>query len=488
MDKLGAGLGARIGLLLAAATAALCSAALCTGNASARTFTRALTDDVWDSLPAQWVPRTQHVGAGLVLLEVDWVSVEPSAPPAGADPTNPAGPQYDFRQLDSWIKNFNGSGVSVALLVTDAPAWAEGPGGTPGERAAGAWEPNATAFGQFATALARRYSGGYPDPASPGHALPRVKYFQAWAEANFTVHLAPQWTFSGGAWVPFAPAMYRTMLNAFYAGVKSVNRSDVVITTGFGPYGDLQPGACSGPNTATGNGCRMPPAMFARELLCLHGHALKPESCPDPAHFDALAMDPYEVSSPTTAAFNPDDVSAPDLWKLTRALKKAVRLHRALPRAHKQLWVTEFSYDSNPPNPGAVSLAKQARWLDEALFLFWKQGVSTAVWYLVRDQAPTFNSTDYYSGLYYFNGNAKPAAEAFRFPLVVWPNGRHATVWGIAPQTGRLKVQRQRGRSWKTLLRMRVSTGRVFTRSISSRLRGHFRAVVNGEISPVWTR
>lgn len=459
--------------------------------AGAAQLTRAFTDDVWFTQPTsqaaqQWVQRTQATNAKLVLLEVDWTSIEPTAPPPGIDPTDPSGPQFNFGYLDSRVRQFTATGLTVAFLVTNAPRWAEAPGGPANFEAAGSWEPNATAFGQAATALARRYSGSYPDPLSPGQPLPRVRYFQAWGEANFSIHLAPQWTRKGSVWTPTGPALYRGLLNAFYAGVKSVHADDVVITTGFGPYGD-SPGGCVG-SQGVGAGCRMHPALFARELLCLHGERLRPESCPSPAHFDVMAIDPYQVSSPTTRAYNIDDVSSPDLGKLTRVLKRAVSLRRAVPHRHKPLWVTEFSYDSNPPNPGAVSLATQARWLEEAFYLFWKQGVSTVVWYLLRDQAPSFQLNDYYSGVYYYSGKAKPAAEAFRFPFVVWTTGSRATVWGIAPQSGALSVQRKQGRGWRTLLKLHVSAGAVFVRTISPKLRGSFRAVVAGESSLAWRR
>lgn len=477
-------IGVVVGLLLAIATLGLTAPAAF----AARPLTTALTDSVWYIGGPTWIQKTVATRAHVALIEVDWVSIEPTKPPREIDPTDPNGPEYRFGYLDQLVRQFQGTGISLAFLVSDAPQWAEAPGGSPLLNANGAWEPNATAYGQVATALARRYSGSFPDPLNPGRMLPRVRYFQAWAEANFTIHLAPQWTQSGGRWVPNGPRLYRRLLNSFYAGIKSVRSDDVVITTGFGPYGDAAPGACA--NGEEGNGCRMHPAQFARELLCLHGSVLTVESCPNPAHFDVLAVDPYQVASPTTPAFNADDVSSPDIWKLTRILTKARRVRTALPRAGKPIWVTEFSYDSNPPNPGGVSLATQARWLEEVFYLFWKQGVSTVVWYLVRDQAPTYNQAtenDYFSGLYYYNGGAKPALEAFRFPFIVWPNGRSATVWGISPRTGSLSVQRQSGRSWKTLFRLNLSAGSVFVRSISNSLHGHFRAVVNGEKSLVWT-
>jgi hypothetical protein len=458
----------------------------------AHAFTRAITDDVWFTGGPSWVTKTSAAEAKIALIEVDWVSVEPNAPPAGVDPTNPAGPEYTMGYLDQRVKEFAGSGIQVAFLVGDAPQWAETPGGPADLEARGGWEPSPTALGQMATALAKRYSGSYPDPMNPGHTLPRVRYFQAWGEANFTVHLAPQWTKVHGAWVNTGPTIYRGLLNAFYAGVKSVHGDNFVLTTGFGPFGDLGPGNCTG-NLApqVGPGCRTPPAAFARALLCLQGRtALSPVSCPTPAHFDAMAIDPYQVGTPTTQPLNPDDVSVPTLNRITKPLNKAAATGRALPRGRKQLWVTEFSYDSRPGQATGVSPATQARWLDEAMYLFWKQGVSTAVWYLARDQATTCQPTiTYCSGLYLFNGNPKPSLEAYRFPLVIWPpSGGPTQLWGIAPRSGKLVVQRQSGGSWKTIYTFHVSTGGVFSRNVPASLGGKFRGVVGGEISPVWSR
>jgi hypothetical protein len=483
-------LGARVGTRVRGIVSALsCAFLLCAAAApahAARPFTTAITDDVWLAGGPAWVQNTVATRARVALLDIDWAANESSAPPPGADPSDPSGPQFNFASIDATVRLFKGSGISPAFVVTDAPSWAEAPGGPARLRVLGAWKPNAAAYGQFAAALARRYSGSYPDPINPGQKLPRVRYYQAWAEANFTVHLAPQWTRSRGRWVATGAALYRNMLNDFYSGVKRVHSDNFVIATGLGPFGDPQPGSC--PSLQVGNGCRTAPALFVRELLCLQGQGLRPLPCPNPPHFDAMAVDPYEVGAPTTHALGPDDVSAPDLGKLSRILTRAQQLHRVLPRGRKQLWVTEFGYDSNPPNPYGVSLTTQARWLEEALYIFYTEHVDTAVWYLVRDQASSYNASDYFTGLYYYSGTSKPALEAFRFPFVVWPSGRAATAWGIAPRTGTLAIQTRRGHSWKTLFRLRVTAGGTFAHHVSASLRGNFRAIVSGETSLVWHR
>lgn len=465
--------------------------AMMPAHAHAANLTRAFTDDIFD-FPGEdgWVPQTATTGSRLVLIPAYWNSLEPNAPAGGQNPTDPGGSQFNFTALDAHVRDFAAAGISVALLVTNAPQWAETPGGPATLMAHGGWEPNVTAFGQLATAIASRYSGSYPDPLNPGRSLPRVKYYQAWAEANFDVHLAPQWTKTGGKWVNTGAVIYRGMLNAFYAGVKSVHGDNFVITTGFGPYGDLGPGACTGALAPdVGPGCRTQPVTFARSLTCLSGSALRPVACSNPAHFDAMAIDPYEVGGPTTHARNANDVSVPDLGKLTKITTKASRVGRALPGGHKQLWVTEFGYDSNPPNRSApTSLGAQARYMDEALFLFWQQGVTTAVWYLVRDQAANFIQNDYYTGVFFYNGTPKPSLEAMHFPFVVLPNGKSVIVWGIAPHSGSLAVQRKKGRSWKTIFTTHVGAGNVFTHKISSGMHGSFRGLVGGEASVPWTR
>ncbi len=139
--------------------------------------------------------------------------------------------------------------------------------------------------------------------------------------------------------------------------MKGVSSSNGVITPGPLPTTTPLPGQG-----------RIQPALFVRTLFCLRGGA----GCRTPAHVDILAHDPYSVAGPTSPALNRDDVSVPDLGKLTRPLRAAERRGTALPRGRKRLWVTEFSWDSSPPDPQGVPVATQARWLEEALHIFWR--------------------------------------------------------------------------------------------------------------------
>ncbi|HET9118851.1 MAG TPA: hypothetical protein VFN75_12365 [Pseudonocardiaceae bacterium] len=470
-----------LSLAALAAVAVVCSSA---GAATTPppTFSRGFVDDVWFDPPSdgitvnQWVANTQSTGARFVQVEVDWTSVEPNAPTGNESLTNPNAPEFSFGYLDTELKEFARTGLTPVFLVTDAPRWAEGPGGTADEYATGGFRPNATAFGNLGAAMAKRYSGHFRDPSHRHTLLPRVRFIQAWAEANMPNHLAPQWTRSNGRMVNTGVSIYRRMLNAFYAGVKSEDPSDVVLMTGLESYGD-----------APGQGQRRThPVTFLQNLLCIDAH-LRPTACPTPAHFDVLASDPYDIGPPTLSAVSPQDASAPDLGRLQRVVSAALTAHTLLPIRPKPTWVTEFGYDSDPPNPtkGTISAETQAIWLEESFYVFWKEGVSTELWYLIRDQTPPY-SLNYFSGVYFRNGQPKPSYTAYRFPFVVMHRGTLAQIWGISPASGTVRIQVASGPSWNTVASIPATRDAIFQRLKPLPL-GRYRAIVNGNTSLVWS-
>jgi hypothetical protein len=421
-----------------------------------------------------WLQRASSAGAGWVRIDIGWNAPNTAAMPAGFDARNPADPGYSFTTADAAIRTATADGLQVLVTFTGAPPWAEGPG-MPSAAPPGTWRPDPRAIGDYGVALARRYSGHFPDPLHPGRMLPRVAAFQPWNEPNLSKYLTPQW--SGNQ--PASPAIYRSMLNAFYAGVKSVDANALVVAAGTAPFGDPFTGAQ-----------RMPPVMFWRGVLCLRevAGALRGAGCRDPAHFDVLAHHPYSVGSPDTPAFNPDDVSIPDLGKLTRLLRAAERSGGALPHIHHRLWVTEVGYNTKPPNPGGVPVVEDARWLEQTLELLWSQGVDAIFWNTIVDQPPnpTYQDSSQ-AGVYFVDARPKPALQAFQFPLVALrAHGSVVEVWGRAPAGGRLAIERRTGSSWRTVRTLEVTTYSTFLVRIKHKGDVSLRAAVGGQTSLAW--
>jgi hypothetical protein len=454
---------------------AIVAAGLLTCDASsahaARGIQLGLTDGVFGSADAgtrdPWLDRAVGARANVVLLGAQWSGIAPASRPSGFNPRNPLDPAYNWGTLDDSVRDATARGFRVVLLISNAPSWAEGKH-RPGTRKAppGSWKPSPGALGDFAHAVAARYSGSIPT-------IPRVRYFQLWAEPNLFLNLTPQWKHGH----PFAPKQYRKMLNAFYGGVKSASGGDVVVTGGTAPYGD--------PGTG---GNRMQPVQFWRSVLCLKGRGLRKAPCKHPAHFDVFAHNPINVGRPTRHARNADDASTPDIGRLRRVLKKAERTHRALPKGKKPIWATELWWDSKPPDPHGVPEGRQARFLEQSFYILWKQRVKAAVWFLIRDQAAhgDFAGT-YQTGLFLRNGQSKPAYRAFRFPFVGDRKGRRkARIWGEAPGAGTVQIQRKRGGHWRTVKRAHAGGNRVFAGAIHVRGKAKLRAVQGSETSLVW--
>jgi hypothetical protein len=438
-------------------------------------FSTGFADEVAFGSPVSsarvWLGRAVASGASVIRIPVSWLGVAPTRPADASDPSDPA---YNWSALDSDVELVTAAGLSPILSVNAAPAWAEGPG-MPKNATPGSWRPSASAFGAFATALSRRYSGRYPDPLHAGSTLPLVRDYEAWNEPNLSVFLAPQWQRTATGYQPASPALYRGLLNAFYAGVKSVLPHAIVATGGLGPYGD-PPGDQ-----------RMQPVQFLRALLCI-SVLLKPLPCPAPAHFDALAQHTYAIGSPFKRALNADDVSIPDFYKLERPLAIAERSGRVLPAGPKAIWVTEVSYDSDPPDPQAVPMSTFERWVAETLYELWSEGVSLVTWFLIEDEPPIPNYADTsQSGMYFLNGQPKPAQRAFRFPLVVDTRGRRPILWLRAPAAGTLVVQQRVAGAWHELFSRTVTRGQILERRLANGKSGAVRASVAGDASLVWT-
>jgi hypothetical protein len=414
------------------------------------------------SIRDRWFDATAEANVGIVRFLVRWRDVAGSSAPA--DPTDPSSTGYDFSDVDRAVREARQRGFEVLFTIYDAPHWAEGPGRPSGARP-GSWKPDAAAFGDFATALAQRYSGAFPDPAGPG-VLPRVRYYEVWNEPNLIGFLAPQW--EGGE--PESPSIYRRLLNALAGAVKGVHGDNLVVGPGTSPFG--QP-----------RGQRqMRPLYFLRELLCLDGRGKpKPKPCPERPQLDVVSHHPIAVNQgPRYTAEHPDDVSAGDFEKVTRTARDAEKLG-TLPGGRHPLWVTEYWWLTKPPSPSGVTAKKQAQWIEESLYVFWKDGASVAIDYLLRDD-PT-----YATGLFTSGGRKKPAYRAFSFPFVTDRRSRKRIIaWGKAPEGGKLRIELRKGGGWKPAKRLSVADGGVFKTGIRLRGPGRLRATIGDQRSLVW--
>ena len=460
----------RLGLQVLAVLLLL--AAVAAPGANAQPFEMGVVDGAFVSGdPAErsaWFDRATQTRVGVVNFQADWAAIAPSRP---GDPSSPADPAYRWRSLDAAVRDASARRLTVLVTVIRAPAWAEG-ANRPGSAPPGSWRPDPANLGDFSEALARRYSGSYR-PGSSGDPLPAVRNWQIWGEPNLSKNLSPQWQRQRKRWRATSPGQYRLMLNAAYDAIKRVDRRNVVIAAGTAPFGDYRPG-----------GQRIPPVAFWRRLLCVSGNRLRPTRCPARTRLDAVAHNPYSVGSPTRRALNDDDMSIPDLGKLKRVLAAARRGRTVLPAGRKGLWVTEVSWDSSPPDPDGVPAATHARWLQEAMYSFWRQGANVVIWFQIRDALPrpSYAATNQ-SGLFLRDGTAKPAATAFRFPFVVKRGRRRARFWGRTAAGVEVQVERLRGSSWVRVKRARSDSSGVFRGTLGGSRSARLRASTASDAS-----
>jgi hypothetical protein len=448
---------------------------LCPGTDQAdAAFVRGFTDDRLNAASplrrGEAFDQANRAEAGIVRINISWADVNASGTPP-ADPTNPADPAYDFSVIDRAVIDATARGMKVMLMTIRAPAWAEGPNRPAGVEP-GTWKPSPRAFGEFGEALARRYSGsfstGLPAP------LPRVDHFEAWSEANLPTLLTPQWRDSK----PVGVEHYRRMLNAFYNHVHAVNSEAKVIAPGTAPYGDDPP-----------NAPRTRPVEFWRRLLCLReggGGRLAKTNCPNPAHFDVLSHHPLNtLDGPRVSAGHPDDATTPDFKKLIRIARVASRKGTLKPRmSRRPAWATEYWYFTDPPNSHVgLPMEKLKRWIPQALYILWKQGVNAVVWFELQD------STRYQTGLFFDDTRPKPILRGWRFPLVTRRRSNSRLgAWTIPPASGDLKIQRKAGRGWRTVKRISVREGGPISTQLTIRGQATLRAAIGGETSLSWNQ
>jgi hypothetical protein len=425
-----------------------------------------------DDYKAPSFAEVKATGARFVRIPVSWDSVAPKTIPRAWNPADPSDPNYRWGEPDSAVAEAIAGGLTPLLQIDGAPRWAERC--TPPSYAAGAvCDPEPAALAAFATAAARRYSGSFGGP-------PRVRYWQGLNEPNLSHFFFPQ--YAGSA--PRSPALYRPLANAFYDAVTGVDRSNVVLLGGLGPIAI--------PKYTIG------PMRFVRELLCMRGKARfrpAPGNCDGGVRFDVFDIHPYTTGSPAHRG-GVDDVQLGDLGKLQRLLAAAQRAGRIDSRYRRvPLWITEFAWDSKPPDPGGLPMKTLSRWTAEALLRAWRAGVSHFFWFPLRDQPQGAAFDQTLQGGLYFRGPIpgqdppKEVLRAFRFPFVAYPKSGGLVYWGrtSASSAGRVTIQIREGGRWRGVAAARANRAGIFQGTVRTDYgrggHGQARALFRGELS-----
>jgi len=371
--------------------------------------------------------RVRAAGATLIRTSLSWFGTAPATPARGFRPADPNDRQYDWSAFDKRVRLFEQHGLEPIAAINDVPNWARlipdpvSP-------------PHIAPFAAFMRAAAKRYSG-----ATPG--VPRVRYWEIWIEPNVDRFFS----FKAVGGESRVAAYYAAMVNAATLAVRAVSPDARVIAGGLSPF------TVSNPDIHT-----IGPFVFMRQMLCVQATTPANPTCASGVAFDIWDHHPYTSGGPYHKALNPDDASLGDLPRMNSLLLGAYRAHHIVAPTKPLFWVTEFSWDTNPPDPTAVPLALHARWVAEALDEMWQAGVTLVTWLQLRDEGPP-PQFSYQSGLW-FRGDGglatdspKPALTAFRFPFVAYRRGERISYWGRTPwgKPGRVIIEQNRGTGWR---------------------------------------
>ena len=375
-----------------------------------------------------------------------------------ADPA--AYPPGTWQRYDTLLALALERGMRVNFNVSaPAPDWATG---TP-ERGDidETYEPNAHEFDLFVRAVGTRYSGTYT-PSADAPALPRVDYWSIYNEPNHPGWLTPQWQADPRRprdFVETSPRIYRDLVDAAYdALVATGHERDTILVGETAPKGLNKLGITRG----------IKPGRFIKQLYCLDdnlqflaGQAAQDRGCPtgDQARrfveqhpglfrFTGWAHHPYELTfAPSRRPVDRDFFTIANLDDLSGLLRRILdRYGQPRRPGGVPLFLTEFGYQTNPPDPLGVSPAKQASYLNQSEFIAWRNPrVKTLAQFLLVDdqplpgyshQNPNAWGATFQSGLVTIDNKHKPAYSTYQLPIHLPRSsvrrGSRLRVWGFA--------------------------------------------------------
>jgi hypothetical protein len=356
-------------------------------------------------------------------------------------------PAGTWSRLDGLMASAKAHGIEVMLTPTGpVPKWATS------TKKDSVTRPSARAFGQFVTALARRYGD-------------QVQMWSIWNEPNQPQFLLPQYRKKK----PYSPTLYRGLYRAAYNAIRSVaaNKRDKILIGETSPRGNVHV---------------VHPLTFLRGIACLNARYHRTKKC------SRLPADGYAHHAYTTRTgprFIPPDKNDVTIGVISRLVKALDRVGRAggLPKRLK-IYLTEFGIQSYPDKISGVPVDRQPAYYAIAEHIAYVNSrVAMFSQYLMRDDLPRSSGYRYRgfeSGLRRSNGKAKPAYKAFANPLAVERSRNHDVLWGrIRPETAPTKVtiqiRRKGKKSWSTLRTVTTTSRGVFGLSTVHRNGSRYR-------------
>jgi len=374
-----------------AVLAAFCAAAivlLVPSVSSASPYARfGVQDDAYLSAgPAleAHLDTVQRMGAQVVRYTVSWRQVAPKKP---ARPSNPGDPAYDWSSVDPVLNGLHERHLTPIVTLYGTPGWANG-GASANVMPRSKWSLSA-----FALAVANRY--------------PWVRMWEVWNEPNLTRFL-----------IPNSPRLYvGRLLNPTYAVLKKhalANR--------------IAGGATSPRPTPSG----LSPVVFMRGMHAAH------------AHLDAYSHHPY----PVTRGERPDGF-ARNVCKYCKGVLTLANLPELLKEVRrdfgtKRIWLTEYGYQTNPPDRFGVARWLQAKYVaDSWLRAKRARYVDVLIHFMIKDEPQL---SGWQSGFFTAAGTVKSAFYSFQLPIVVSSrHGLRTTISGqVRPGQARRTYRLQR--------------------------------------------
>ena len=366
---------------------------------------------------SETLDEMQRLGADIVKVRVQWRFIAPS-PDAKKKPADFSAqdpneyPAANWEAYDDLVQQIVDRGMRPYLMLTGpAPKWASGKTGID--------RPKPSEFKRFVQAIATRYSGTFvPGELNPlGAPLPLVDKYSPWNEPNLYSWLTPQ----AAHGVPVSPRIYRRLIEAANRGLQAAGHGGDELL-----IGELLPYARA--NSADKR--KFSPLTFLRELACVNSHykpfkgtAAKARGCQSfkPLPGAGLAYHPYTLAGgPDVKTKDRNDATIADLDRVIHALDRLSNAHR-LKSSRMPLWVSEFGFQTNPPDRYASPIKRVPGFMGQSEWLaFRNPRVASFAQYPLVDDPIDQSGSGFQSGLRRHNGKKKPGVyKAFQLPLFV---------------------------------------------------------------------